>query len=123
MQSMPPILIVDDNAEARDCLSMLLELHGSTAIAGADSGEEALERLNREQFGIVICDFHLGGMNGLEFVSQFRARGDTTPVLLVTGSDDESIRNEAASHSRVGFFNKPFTFGELGERIQQLLAA
>lgn len=120
---MPPILIVDDNSEARECLTMLLELQGITEVAGAHSGEEALERLERERFGIIICDFHLGGMNGLEFVESFRARDESTPVLLLTGSDDESIRHGAASHSRVGFFTKPFTVGELNEQLQQLLAA
>lgn len=123
MHALPPILIVDDNTEAREFLTMLLQMQGSSEIAGAASGEEALERLAGEHFGLIICDYHLGGMDGLEFIKNFRARGDATPVLLLTGSGDESIRAVAARHSRVGFFTKPFTIGELNEQIQRLLAA
>ena len=123
MHALPPILIVDDNSEARECLTMLLQMQGAGEIAEAGSGEEALEHLDRERVGLVICDFHLGGMNGLEFVENFRARGDTTPVLLLTGSDDASIRHGAAAHSRVGFFTKPFEFEELGQQLHRLLAA
>jgi len=122
MHALPPILIVDDNSEAREFLTMLLQMQGSSEIAGAHSGEEALERLARERFGLIICDYHLGGMDGLEFIRNFRACGGATPVLLLTGSGDESIRAGTAQHSRVGFFTKPFTIGELGEQIQRLLA-
>jgi CheY-like chemotaxis protein len=123
MHALPPILIVDDNAEARECLTVLLQMQGVRNIAGANSGEEALELLARERFGLIICDYHLGGMDGLEFITNFRARGDTTPVLLLTGSGDESIRAGTAPHARVGFFTKPFTSGQLAEQIQRLMAA
>lgn len=123
MHALPPILIVDDNSEARELLTTLLHMQGVCVIAGADSGEEALERLARERFGLIICDYHLGGMDGLEFIESFRARGDATPVLLLTGSGDASIRAGTARHARVGFFTKPFTIQELGDQLQRLLAA
>lgn len=123
MHALPPILVVDDNTDALEFLTMLLQMQGWSEISGAASAEEALDRLACEQYGFIVCDYHLGGMDGLEFVQAFRARGGTTPILLLTGSADASIRTGAARYPRVGFFTKPFAIEELNGQIQGLLAA
>ncbi|MCX4241994.1 hybrid sensor histidine kinase/response regulator [Paraliomyxa miuraensis] len=87
------ILIVEDNADARTMLAMLLELQGH-AVALAETGLEALELLQRHSFDLILCDLGLPGMSGYDVAKAIRSDPKTrdTPLVAVTGYGQPSDR-------------------------------
>lgn len=102
------ILVVDDNpdilANVRDFLSM----KDGWAPETASTGLEALERIDRSTFDLVILDVGLPDTDGMTLTRRLRASGFTAPILMLTsGADDYLI--------------KPFSLRELAARVEALL--
>ena len=77
---MPKLLLVDDDPHVSRTLLDILALHGYPAVR-AESGEMALERLEREPFDLVILDVRMPGMNGFQTCMRIRERyGPSLPV-------------------------------------------
>ncbi len=90
----PTILVVDDEAECRDTIADMLAA-GGFAVALADSGEAALRLVDRGlEFHLLLVDFAMPAMNGVELAQEIRARRPSMPVVLVTGGDGEWISGE-----------------------------
>jgi signal transduction histidine kinase/DNA-binding response OmpR family regulator len=100
-----PVLVVDDDAQARRLLATILETHGYR-ISSAASGVEGLSLLEGEAPSAVILDLVMPEMDGFEFLERFRRspRGRDTPVIVWTAKDlssDERGRLAAAAHAVV----------------------
>lgn len=81
----PPILCVDDDAEYRVSISRLLRRRGYTVVA-AESARDALDALSRFQFGAVLVDIMMEGMDGIGLTHEIRERaGGRVPILVLTG--------------------------------------
>lgn len=102
------ILVVDDNVDAADALALGLELEGHSA-AVAYSAEEALARVERAQFDVVILDIGLPRIDGYEVARRIRARpgGSAVRLLAVTGYGQARDRQRAASAGFDEHFVKP----------------
>src|SRR5205085_12416206 len=81
---MKAILFVDDHEVLARLSCEILEMQGYRAVS-AYSGEEALEEFEDENFDILVTDFRMDGMNGLELAKKIHARSPETPVIIVTG--------------------------------------
>lgn len=84
---MPTILIIDDEYLIADILSFALEDEGyQTVVAG--SGSKALDILDRERPDLIITDFMMPGMTGLELAEAIRSRSvhKSTPIMLMSGA-------------------------------------
>jgi len=94
------VLIVDDLPEERRHLAeMLLEACGAeTRIRECDSGLAALDILRRERIELVLIDYMLPDMDGLELVSEIADMADDTAVILLGGSGTERIAAQAIKH-------------------------
>lgn len=94
------VLIVDDLPEERRQLAeMLLEACGAeTRIRECDSGLAALEVLRRERIELVLIDYMLPDMDGLELVSEIADMADDTAVILLGGTGTERIAAQAIKH-------------------------
>ena len=123
MPALPSVLIVDDNAESRVMLGQLLMALGADKVIDVASAEEALELLTRESFSIILSDYRLEGMDGVQFLDQIRQSGDATPVLLITGAPEQQALLRASKHVKVDVFPKPFRIAELSAAMDRLLAA
>jgi CheY-like chemotaxis protein len=89
------ILIVEDNADARDALRMLLELDGHTVEAVAE-GQQALEVARAKDPDIALVDIGLPGIDGYELARRVRARDTRRPVLIaLTGYGQPEDRRRA----------------------------
>lgn len=79
------ILLVDDEADNRDMLSRRLQRNGFE-IALAESGEEAVDRIAREPFDLVLLDSVMPGMNGIDVLKLVRAvhSAEELPIIMVT---------------------------------------
>lgn len=114
------IALVEDNPGMADAISDVLVDAGHGVDVLTD-GYEAEEYIKRMQANLVILDIGLPGMNGLEILRNMRARGDSTPVLILTAASDsiDTVRGlESGADDYVG---KPFDMAVLVARIGALL--
>ena len=89
------ILIVEDNADARDALRMLLELDGHT-VEAVEEGQQALEVARAKDPDIALVDIGLPGIDGYEIARRVRARDRRRPVLIaLTGYGQPEDRRRA----------------------------
>jgi len=94
------ILIVEDNADARDALSLLLELEGHL-VEAAGEGHQAIELIRAKDPDIALVDIGLPGIDGYEVARRVRALDGRRPVLIaLTGSGQPEDRRRA---SEAGF--------------------
>jgi CheY-like chemotaxis protein len=83
-----PVLVVDDDPEARQMLRRMLEPEGFT-VAEADNGRTALERLPGLSPAVILLDLMMPEMDGFEFVAEFRRRAEwrAVPIVVITAKD------------------------------------
>ena len=117
----PAVLLVDDDAEICEFLSMLLELEGFSPIA-VTRAQEALEAAARVAPAAVLVDVAMPEMDGLEVCRQLRRRGVTAPVLVVSARPGQALLRRAAEAGADEFIRKPFDNTELVARLRYWLA-
>jgi DNA-binding NtrC family response regulator len=81
---MKAILFVDDHEVLARLSCEILEMQGYRAVC-AYNASDALEKFTKEKFDILVTDFRMEGMNGLELARQIHARDPRVPVIIVTG--------------------------------------
>lgn len=108
MSAMRKVLVVDDDPVVGKSFDRVLSGKGYAVIT-ASSGQEALNRLETEDYDVVYTDIKMPGMSGLEMAEQVKAKRPWLPVVIVTGygSPDNEARAEAAGVS--GFLRKPLS--------------
>ncbi len=90
------ILIVDDNVFIRRSLRSVLEAQDEWEVcAEASDGREAVAKFDREKFDVIVLDFQMPGMNGLDAAKQITQRSPSTPILMVTMHDSAQLAEEA----------------------------
>src|SRR2546427_12386002 len=101
------ILIVEDNADAREARRMLLELAGRVVRAAAE-GVEALELARAKDPDIALVDIGLPGIDGYEVARRIRAAGDKRPLLIaLTGYGQPEDRRRATEAGLDSLLGKP----------------
>lgn len=102
------ILIVDDEANQRLMVEQALRaLALDWVISTAASGQEALESLSRSMPDLIITDYHMPSMNGLELIAAVRSRNITSRVILITAYSSPELY-DAAQRLRVDqYLTKP----------------
>jgi DNA-binding response OmpR family regulator len=114
------ILVVEDEEPIREGLVSLFEGQGLPVVA-VDDGPSALVRASRERFALIVLDWMLPGISGLEVLRRLRERGDPTPVLVLTarGAEDDVVAGLEAGAD--DYVTKPFGVRELLARAKGLL--
>ncbi|MBI4227007.1 MAG: response regulator [Candidatus Omnitrophica bacterium] len=102
------ILIVDDEAELRQCLQMFLERQGCRVWTAA-TGQEALALLQAHRPGVLLLDLNLGrgSLSGFEVLRQGRAVSPETRVIVISGAADETTKAEALTLGATRYLEKP----------------
>jgi DNA-binding response OmpR family regulator len=111
------ILIVEDEVGILQFLQQGLEEEGYT-IETATDGEKALELLTNESFDLVLLDWMLPKLTGLEVCKAYRLQNKTTPVIFLTAKDTVQETIEGLQAGANDYIKKPFSFDELVERIK-----
>jgi FixJ family two-component response regulator len=114
------ILAVDDQRYFRELIEGLLSDAGFDVQTVA-SGEEALQRLERDDFDIVLTDLVMPGMDGTELVRKIRERLPQQDVVMVTGVVDVKIAVDAMKQGATDYILKPFDRGALAETVGKLV--
>ena len=108
MKALRKVLVVDDDPVVARSFDRVLTGKGYAVIT-AGSGQEALNKLEAEDYDVVFTDIKMPGMSGLEMAEQVKARRPWLPVVIITGygSPDNEARADAAGVS--GFLRKPLS--------------
>jgi DNA-binding response OmpR family regulator len=104
------ILIVDDEPNVRLMFRTALGSSGDGAVIGeAEDGQEALEKLEKTSFDVIVLDLRMPGIDGMETLRRLRGRGNNTPVVVVTAHGEVPHAVEAMKLGAVDFLAKPLT--------------
>jgi DNA-binding NtrC family response regulator len=110
------VLIVDDDVAIvrvlQDALGLFRHEHAYTVETAAD-GAEGLAALERGQFDLVLLDMYMPRMTGLELLTEIRRRGLQTPVLMLTGNEDNKSAATAIKSGVFAYVPKPFDLQQL----------
>jgi two-component system, response regulator, stage 0 sporulation protein F len=120
----PPkkVLIVDDAGPVIVLCVNVLQSLGYSA-KGVNRGESALELLRKEPFDLMIVDFKMPGMNGLQVWEQARTIRDGMAFVLVTGHASPEIIDQAKRLGCDSVLLKPFTSAQLRSAVEKALTA
>ncbi|MGH7353629.1 MAG: response regulator [Candidatus Rokuibacteriota bacterium] len=119
---MAKVLVVDDSVSVREVLERTLVGHQIEVISAA-SGDEAIERIEREEPDVVVCDVVMPDKNGYEICEFVKShpRLGRTPVLLISGIVDDAVRARAAEVRSNDILGKPFAVTDLVSKLESLL--
>ena len=116
------ILIVDDFSTMRRIVKNLLNDLGFTNTAEADDGTTALVELQKAKFDLVVTDWNMPGMPGIDLLKAIRADESLAkiPVLMVTAEAKREQIIEAAQAGVNGYIIKPFTAATLEDKLGKI---
>jgi two-component system phosphate regulon response regulator PhoB len=121
-EAAPNILVVEDEAPIAELIRYNLAAQGFRVSVAAD-GEEAELLVGEDRFDLVILDWMLPGLSGLEFCRRLRRREDANalPVLMLTARGEEGDRVRGLATGADDYMVKPFSVPELMARVKALL--
>lgn len=114
------VLIVEDDAQVRNALSRALNFEGYE-IETASDGAEGLDKVLTSAPDAIVLDVMMPHVDGLETTRRLRARGDTTPILMLTARHEVSDRVAGLDAGADDYLVKPFALEELLARLRALL--
>ncbi len=118
------MLVVDDSAVMRKIISRSYREAGySGEIVEAEDGKDALEKFQKDKFDLIICDWIMPNMSGLEFVKRVRASefGRRIPILMITSQGTLGKMEEALKAGVDEYIVKPFTSADLKQKLDKIL--
>jgi two-component system, LuxR family, response regulator FixJ len=121
MQDIPIIYVIDDEEQVRQALEEMLSVFGYT-VAAHDTAENLLDSLDAQQYGCVIADVRMPGMDGIELVRELLRRGAGLPVIMISGHADVAMAVTAIKAGAEDFIEKPIDDGQLVAAINRGLA-
>jgi len=114
------ILVADDDTVIREGLRRILVGEGYE-VETVNNGRAALERLDQEQFKLLVTDLKMPGMSGLEVLQAIRHCQPELPVVLITGYAAIDNAVEAMKHGATDYLAKPFSNEEIVEKVKNAL--
>lgn len=117
------ILIVDDIKDARVLMRLMLSTKGGFTISEATGGEEALQMIRANQPDLVVLDYMMPDMDGIDVCRAMRADPATAgiPVLMLTARTDLGIHEKALNAGATAFMNKPVKPHDLVAEASRLI--
>jgi two-component system chemotaxis response regulator CheY len=117
------VLLVDDNGSVRTLTRQMLRRMSVTSIREAEDGNTALEifRATPMSFDLVICDWNMPTLSGMDVCKQVRAERPELPFLLVTGRSDADSVSVAKEIGVSAYITKPFSPQELQAKISTIV--
>ena len=118
------VLIVDDFATMRRILKNIMKQIGFSNIAEADNGKNALKVLKSDKIDLVLCDWNMPEMAGIDVLNAVRADNDLkdTPFIMVTAEAQKENILEAVKSGVSSYIVKPFTAETVEEKLQKVFA-
>lgn len=120
--SAPCILLVDDQREVLRLLHSTLDtLAHDLEVFEAPSGEEALLEASRRKIDLLVADYRLPGITGVELMRKVRVKNPDVRVILITGMTDRNSREDILNAGAAAVFNKPISMTDFLDVVERLL--
>ncbi|RMH36151.1 MAG: response regulator [Nitrospirae bacterium] len=118
------VLVVDDMSTMRRIVKNVLRQIGYENITEAENGQDALNKLKGGGFGLVVSDWNMPVMSGIELLRAVRADGElkSVPFLMVTAEAQKDNIIEAVQAGVSNYVVKPFTAEALQDKLQKIFA-
>lgn len=116
-------LIVDDSMTIRRIVAKALGMSGITDTVEAGDGAEAIEATKADKFDIILLDWNMPRMSGIECLRELRTSGDKTPVVMVTTEAEKSRVIEAIKTGANDYLIKPFSPDQLAAKVKTVIGA
>lgn len=117
------VLIVDDSSTMRKIISAALNDKGDFTLETAVDGADAESKVLSFQPDLILLDWNMPNVSGIDFLKKYRASGATTPVIMVTTEAEKPRVIEAIKAGANNYCIKPFTPEDLLKRIGDTMAA
>ena len=115
------ILLIDDDEWIRDAMTLFFEAEGCQIMA-LETAEEALVEIHRQNYGIVICDYKLPGIDGLQLLKEVLKAKPGIKMILITAYKTDALLSEAKQMGVHDFISKPFTSETIEASLSRLTA-
>lgn len=118
---MKKILVADDEDILRILIADTLE--DDFTVEEAEDGKEALQKIRENDYDLIVLDYMMPYMTGLEVLEEVRKDGNDTRVLMLTAKAQDADREQAIQKGADFFMSKPFSPMELLELVEKILAS
>ncbi|MDF1728641.1 MAG: response regulator [Sulfitobacter sp.] len=117
------IMVVDDMSTSRGLITQALDSFGVRDVATAESGQTALQALSARPAHLVISDYNMPGMDGLQLLHYLRSSPQTKGVgfVLITGRAEQQIVDHGRKLGMNNYLKKPFQPAELRDCIEAVV--
>lgn len=116
----PAVIFIDDDPDIRRVMAQTLSLEDLPARC-FEEGAAALKSVSPDFEGVVLCDYNMPGLDGLEVLGRVRALDEAIPVIILTGQGDISTAVTAMQRGAYDFIEKPFDHDELVELLRHAI--
>jgi two-component system, OmpR family, response regulator VicR len=113
------ILVVDDEPQVAETIRMVLT-YGGHSVEIAEDGNLALSKFEAGKYDLIITDFALGKMNGLELARTIKSRSATQPIMLITAYAESVAMGEDRLANIDFLLGKPFSLEQLQEGLKKI---
>ncbi|MCC6980185.1 MAG: response regulator transcription factor [Candidatus Melainabacteria bacterium] len=117
---MAKVLVIEDEPDFSDLIGGWLKNENYT-VETVDTGEDGLDRLKFYKYDIIILDWVLPGLSGVEVCRDYRNTGGTTPILMLTSKKHVDEKSQGLDAGADDYLTKPFELKELSARVRALL--
>ncbi|RLB92593.1 MAG: response regulator [Deltaproteobacteria bacterium] len=116
------VLIVDDFATMRRILRNVLKQIGFSSISEAENGRAAIKELKKDKYGLVLCDWNMPEVTGIEVLTQMRSDSELKdiPFVMVTAEAQKENIIEAVKAGVNSYIVKPFTAETIEEKLKKI---
>ena len=114
------ILLIDDDEWIRDSLSIFFKAEGCRVLA-LETGEEGIAAIKDQSFDLIIVDYMLPGLNGIEFLKRICSIQPDAIKILITAYRNKNVVSEARKLKVQGFIEKPFTSDTIMASLAHLI--
>jgi two-component system chemotaxis response regulator CheY len=114
-------LVVDDSMTIRRIVIKALGIAGITDTTEAGDGVEALQATKADKFDVILLDWNMPKMSGIDTLLKLRQAGDKTPVIMVTTEAEKTRVIDAIKSGANDYLIKPFSPDQLAGKVKNLL--
>jgi DNA-binding response OmpR family regulator len=116
---MTRIMIIEDDEEMKSLLKDFLEEEGFETDS-VSNGVEALEKLSKDRYALVITDIRMPGLTGLDILPGIRRRKPETPAIVMTAYGSDEVRRRSLERGATAYLAKPISLSQLRILIREL---
>lgn len=100
------ILLIDDEADIRECVRLMVGHTGKFEFDQASNGVEGLEKIMHNKYDCVVSDIRMPGMDGVEMLKKVRALGNNVPILFISAFADDEFEYKVTDYGAVKLIHK-----------------